>query len=72
MNENQVAYVNNGFISEGGRLISDVHKIPNSLNVEGLLMTANKKAFESLNHFLLMCVSKNWIWQKYLKNGYIS
>ena len=63
VNENQVAYVNNRFISEGGRLISDVHKIPNFLNVEGLLMTANKKAFESLNHFLLMCVSKNWIWQ---------
>ena len=30
VNENQVAYVNNRFISESGRLISDVLEITNS------------------------------------------
>ena len=38
VNENQVAYVNNRFISESGRLISDVLEITNSLDIEGLLM----------------------------------
>ena len=39
VNENQVAYVNNRFISESGRLTSDVLEITNSLDIEGLLMT---------------------------------
>ena len=44
VNENQVAYVNNRF---GGRLISDVLEITNSLGTEGLLMTADiEKAFD--------------------------
>ena len=38
MNENQVAYVNNRFVGECGRLISDVLEITNSLDIEGLLM----------------------------------
>ena len=38
VNENQVAYINNRFISESGRLISDVLKITNSLDIEGLLI----------------------------------
>ena len=33
VNENQVAYVNNRFISEKGRLISDIIEINNSLNI---------------------------------------
>ena len=37
VNENQVAYVNNRFISESGRLISDVLEIINSLDIEGIL-----------------------------------
>ena len=41
VNENQVAYVNNRFISESGRLISDVLKVTNSSDIEGLLMTAD-------------------------------
>ena len=43
VNENQVAYVNNRFISESGRLISDVLEITNSLDIEGLLMTVDRK-----------------------------
>ena len=33
-NENQVAYVNNTFVSEGCRLVSDVLEITNSLDIE--------------------------------------
>ena len=49
--------VSNRFISESGRLISDVLDITNSLNIEGLLMTADiEKAFVSINHSFLMHV----------------
>ena len=57
MNENQVAYVNNRFISESGRLISDVLEITSSLNIEGLLMTVDiKKTFDSINYSFMMWV----------------
>ena len=69
MNENQVAYVNNRFISESGRLISDVLEITNSLDIEGILMTVDiEKAFDSINHSFLMCVLKiSRIWQRFSK-----
>ena len=58
-NENQVAYVSNRFISESGKLISDVLEITNSLDIEGLLMTVDiEEAFDSINHSFLMCVLK--------------
>ena len=57
VNENQVAYVNNRFISESGRLISDVLEITSSLNIEGLLMTVDiKKTFDSINYSFMMWV----------------
>ena len=60
-NENKVAYVNNRFISESGRVISDVLEITNSLNIEGILMTVDiEKAFDSINHSFLMCVLKKF------------
>ena len=59
VNENQVAYVNNRFISESGRLICDVPEITNSLDIEGTLMTVDiEKAVDSTNHSFLMCVLK--------------
>ena len=59
VNENQVAYVNNRFISESGRLISDVLEITNSLDIEGILMTVYmQKGFDSINHSFLMCALK--------------
>ena len=70
VNENQVAYVNNRFISESGRLISDVLKICNSLDIEELLMTVDiEKAFDSINHSFVMYVrvKKIWISQQILK-----
>ena len=61
VNENQVAYVNNRFISESSRLISDVLKVTNSLDIEGLLMTADiEKVFDSINHSFLMCMLKKF------------
>ena len=56
MNENQVAYINNMFISESGRLISDVLEINNSLDIDGILMTVDiEEAFDSINHSFLVC-----------------
>ena len=61
VNENQVPYVSNRFISESGRLISDVLEITDSLDNEGILMTAHiNKAFNSINHSVLMCVLKKF------------
>ena len=61
VNENQVAYVNNRFINESGRLISDVLKITNILDIEGLLMTVViEKAFDSVNLSFLMYVLKKF------------
>ena len=37
--EDQSAYVSNRFISEGGRLISDILEITDSLQIDGLLIT---------------------------------
>ena len=57
VSENQVAYVNNRFISESGRLTSHVLEITNSLDIEGMLMTVDiEKVFYSINHSFLMCV----------------
>ena len=61
VNENQVPYVSNWFISESGRLISDVLEITDSLDIEGILRTAHiNKAFNSINHSVLMCVLKKF------------
>ena len=54
-------HVNNRFISESGRLISDVLEITNSLNIAGLIMTVDiEKAFDSINHSFLICVLKKF------------
>ena len=61
MNQNQVAYVSNRFVSEGVRLISDILEITNCLDIEGLLMTVDiEKAFDSINHSFLICVLKKF------------
>ena len=55
VNENQVASVNNRFISLSDRLMYDVIEITNSSDIEGLLMTVNmEKAFDSINYSFLM------------------
>ena len=61
VNENQVTYVSNRFISESDRLTSDVLKITNSLEIEAILMTVDiEKAFDSINHSFLMFVLKKF------------
>ena len=46
---NQNAYVTNSFISERGRLMSDILEMTYSLNMEGYLLTIDiEEAFEAL------------------------
>ena len=54
VNENEVPYVNNRFISKDSRIVSNVLEIFNSLDIEGLLMTVDiEKTFDSKNHSFL-------------------
>ena len=56
----QTAYVKDRFIGEGGRLISDIMEMTDTLNLEGYLVTIDfEKAFDSLNHnFLFEVLNK--------------
>ena len=56
---NQSADVTNTFISESGRLISDILEVRNTLNIDGFLVTVyNEKAFDSVNHSFLISMLK--------------
>ena len=57
---NQTAYVENRFIGENGRLISDILEVTRKLKKEGFLLTIDiEKAFDSVNHvFLLEALKK--------------
>ena len=73
VNENQVTYINNRFISKSGRLMYDVLKITNSLDIEGLLMTVDiEKAFDSISHSFLLCALKILDLATNFENGYKS
>ena len=73
VNENQVAYVNNRFISESDRLIFDVLDITNSLDIEGILMAVDiEKAFDSINQSFLICVLKKLDLTTIFENGFKS
>ena len=55
VSENESAYVKNRFISEGGKLISDILEITDSLQIDGLSITIDiEKAFDSVNHFFFL------------------
>ena len=55
ISENQIAYLNNRFISEGGRLISDIIEITDLLQIEGILLMVDiEKAFDSVIHLFLV------------------
>ena len=57
VSNNQIAYVNNRFISEGGRLISDILELTKSLQIDSILMTDGiEKALDSVNHVFLISV----------------
>ena len=55
ISENQISYLNKRFISEGGRLISDIAEITDLLQIEGILLTVDiEKTFDSVNHLFLV------------------
>ena len=55
INKNQIVYLNTIFISEGDRIISDIVKITDLLQIEGILLTVDiEKAFDSFNRLFLV------------------
>ena len=51
ISSNQTAYWSGRFISEGGRLISDIFEVSDLLKLKGLLLkVGTKKAFDFVNH----------------------
>ena len=68
---NQTAYVNGRFVSEGGRLISDILEISDMLSLKGLLLTVDiQKAFDSVNHQFLILVLKKFGFGNTFISGY--
>ena len=64
---NQTAYVKNRFVSESGRLISDIMDVSEYLNIEGFLgNNIIQKAFDSVNHsFLIAFIEVFWFWERF-------
>ena len=61
ISSDQTAYVKGRFISEGGRLISDVLEICDKLQIKSFLMTVDiEKAFDSINHCFLIKVLEKY------------
>ena len=61
ISSNQTAYLNGRFISEGGRLISDIFEVSDLLKLKGLLLTVDiDKAFDSVNHNFLLRALENY------------
>ena len=55
ISENQIAYLNNRFISERGRIVSDIAEITDLLQIEGILLTVDiEKTFDSVSHLFLV------------------
>ena len=69
INKNQIVYLNDRFISEGDRIISDIVKITDLLQTEGILLKVDiEKAFDSFNRLFLVSAAL----EKYgLKNDFI-
>ena len=65
ISSDQTGYVKGRFISEGGRLISDVLEICDKLQIKSFLMTVDiEKAFDSINHCLLIKVLDKYGFEK--------
>ena len=61
ISENQTAYINNRFISEGGRLINDLLEVCDTFNKKGYLVTIDiEKAFDSVNHVFLIAIPEKF------------
>ena len=64
ISDNQTAYVNGRFISEGGRLISDILEISDMLNLKGLLLTVDiQKAFDCQSPIFNFSFKEIWFWK---------
>ena len=65
ISNNQNANVANRFISEGGRLISDILEMTDILNMEGYLLTIDiEKAFDSVDHYFLLAILEKYGFKK--------
>ena len=66
----ETAYVENRFVGEGGRVISDILEMSESLNLKGYIVTVDiKKSFDSLSHsFLLSCLKKYGYGNDFIKS----
>ena len=61
----QIAYVASRFISEGGRLISDILEMTDILNMEGHLLTIDfDKALDSGDHSFLLAILEKYGFKK--------
>ena len=57
----QTVYVKNRFIGEGGRLISNILEMSESLNLKRYIVTVDiEKVFNSLSHSFLLACSKKY------------
>ena len=55
----QIAYVSDRYIGEGGRLLSDIIEVTDLLNIDSVLVTMDiEKVFDSLSPFFLITVLK--------------
>ena len=61
ISSNQTAYLNGRFISEEGRLISDISEVSDLLKLKGHLLTVDiENAFGSINRNFLLKVLENY------------
>ena len=69
ISSNQTVYVEGRFISEGGRLFSDILQVTDFLNLRGLVVTVDtQKAFDSVNHlFLITALKKFGFGERFIK-----
>ena len=65
ISDNQLAFVDGRFISEGGRLISNVLQITDVLKLNVMLVTVDiQKALDSVNHQFLALLLKRYGFSK--------
>ena len=69
ISDNQSAYVDERFISQGGRLIADVLQTTDVLKLSGMLVTIDiQKAFDSVNHkFLTLAIKRYGFGKMFIK-----
>ena len=61
VSENQTAFLNHRFISEGGRLIDDLLELTDIYNKKGFLVTIDiEKAFDAVNHIFIIKVLESF------------